>query len=154
MPTPPTGLAPDAKSADPVLLTLRRHAIRPTLVRRAVLEVLWHSPFALSGTEVEKQLPLELDRITLYRTLRTFEEKGLIHRVIDDSETVRYAVCPVSPTPSAPTDHVHFKCTACRHIYCLSQVAVPTVVLPGKYQATRGEYLVSGVCEQCQPSAP
>ena len=131
---------------------LRRHTIRPTPVRRAVLEVLLQTPFALSGTEVEKQLTIVFDRITLYRTLRTFEEKRLVHRVIDDSETVRYAAYSGLLATSAAIDHVHFKCTACRHIYCLSHVAVPTVELPGRYQVTRGEYLVSGVCEQCQVS--
>jgi len=147
---PSSGATPNVKSSDPILLIFRRHTIRPTPVRRAVLEVLLQTPFALSGTEVEKQLAIAFDRITLYRTLRTFEDKRLVHRVIDDSETVRYAAYSGLLATSAAIDHVHFKCTACRHIYCLSQVAVPVVELPGRYQVTRGEYLVSGVCEQCQ----
>ena len=142
-------------SADLTALTLRRHAVRLTPVRRTVLDVLAHSPFALSGAELEKQLP-PTDRVTLYRTLRTFEEKGLVHRVIDHSETVRYAApCLEEAGPASPTpDHVHFKCTACQHIYCLSQVPVPAVALPGPYQVLRRDYLLLGVCAQCQASAP
>lgn len=140
-------------AADPVSLALRRHALRLTPVRQAALMVLVRSPFALSGAEIEKQLRLPFDRITLYRTLKTFEQKGLIHRVIDHSETVRYAVCTEPATVAVTADHVHFKCTACRHTYCLSQVAVPAVALPGGYRVVRGDYLVSGVCERCQPDA-
>lgn len=139
-------------TADSVLLALRRHAVRLTPVRRAVLSILGQSPFALSGAEIEKQLPLASDRITLYRTLRTFEEKGLIHRVIDHSEVVRYARCHDGPAASAPANHVHFKCSACQHIYCLSQVAVPAVELPAQYRVAHGDYLLSGVCERCQPA--
>ncbi len=143
-------------AVDLVVVALRRHAVRLTLVRRAVLEVLLHSPFALSGSEIEKQLAPAADRITLYRTLRTFEEKGLVHRVVDHSETVRYAVyarpTAVAAASPATTDHVHFKCTACQHIYCLSQVPVPAVVLPGRYHTERRDYLLSGICERCQSS--
>ena len=137
---------------DPVFAALLRHSVRPTAVRRAVLDILFQSPFALSGAEIEQQLPLDSDRITLYRTLRTFEAKGLAHRVIDHSETVRYAVYrEAPPATDAAANHVHFKCLACQRTYCLSQVMLPTVVVPAHYQAVRGDYLISGICEWCQP---
>jgi Fur family ferric uptake transcriptional regulator len=132
-----------------MLLLLRRHAIRPTPVRLGVLAVLCQSPFALSGAEIEPQLTQLLGRVTLYRTLQTFEQKGLIHRVVDHSETVRYALCSHAPA-TGPIDYVHFKCVACQRFYCLTQVVVPTLILPGVYQVVRGDYLLSGVCEQCQ----
>lgn len=132
-------------------MALRQRAVRLTLVRRAVLGVLLHSPYALSGAEIEKLLPQVCDRITLYRTLCTFERKGLVHRVIDHSETVRYAVCAGQEAAAVP-DHVHFKCTACQHIYCLSQVPVPAVQLPGRYHTERRDYLLSGICERCHGS--
>jgi len=131
---------------DDALLTLRRHAVRLTALRQSILGALLQSPFALSRTESEPHLTL--DRVTVYRTLRTFEEKGIVHRIIDHSETVRYAAaCP--DAPALANDHVHFKCTACQHIYCLSQVPVPAVTLPGTYQVLRSDHLLSGICGQC-----
>ncbi len=135
-----------------VVLALRRYGVRPTRVREGVLEMLYQSPFALSGADIEKQLAPPADRITLYRTLRTFEEKGLIHRVIDHCEIVRYAIGASLTTPGVETDHVHFKCTTCQHIYCLSEVAVPMVTLPDQYRVVRGDHLLSGVCARCQPA--
>lgn len=135
---------------DLVLTALRHHAVRPTRVRRSVLAVLLRSPFALSGTELESHLRPLSDRITLYRTLCTFEQAGLVHRVADHADTVRYAANPSPTARVAPTDHVHFKCTVCRHIYCLSQVPVPAVELPGPYQVERRDYLLSGTCAGCR----
>ncbi|RSK29808.1 Fur family transcriptional regulator [Hymenobacter metallilatus] len=138
-------------SPDRISQTLTRHKLRHTPVRRAVLQVLSASPFALSGHEVEQQLSGDLDRITLYRTLKTFEESGLIHRVIDTTDTVRYAACTMECTAHGHfDDHVHFKCTTCQHIYCLNQVAIPAVTLPANFQAQTRDYLLAGVCEDCQ----
>ncbi len=88
----------------------------------------------------------------VYRRLRVFEEKGIAHRIVAHSETVRYAAAyPAAPVPALANDHVYFKCINCRHIYCLNQVPVPTVVLPTAFQVLRGDHLLSGICGQCQP---
>ena len=137
---------------DHLAATLARHDLRQTPVRRAVLNVVAASPFALSGTEIEEQIGTDVDRITLYRTLRTFEEKGLVHRVADNTDTIRYAACSIECSAEAHFDnHVHFKCTSCQHIYCLSQVAIPVVTLPARFQATSRDYLLAGTCRECQP---
>jgi Fur family ferric uptake transcriptional regulator len=138
--------AQGSKLPDPIQLILRRYSLRYTAVRRAVLWLLQQSPSALSGGEIEKQLGHTTDRITLYRTLRTFEQNGLVHRIIDHCGTVRYAVSGLEPYPHS---HVHFKCTACSQVYCLHEVAVPVVLLPVSYQVTAVDYLISGLCDQC-----
>jgi Fur family ferric uptake transcriptional regulator len=139
-------------SPDRISQTLIRHELRQTPVRRAVLQILLDSSFALSGHEIEQQIGSDVDRITLYRTLKTFEESGLIHRVIDTSDTVRYAACSIECSAHEHFDnHVHFKCTNCQHIYCLNQVAIPAVTLPAKFEAKTRDYLLAGVCRECQP---
>ncbi|GAB3237768.1 transcriptional repressor [Hymenobacter seoulensis] len=138
-------------STERISQTLSRHGLRQTPMRRAVLQVLLESAFALSGHEIEQQLGGDTDRITLYRTLKTFEESGLIHRVIDTSDTVRYASCSVECNVHAHFDnHVHFKCTNCQHIYCLNQIAIPAVVLPAGFEAATRNYLLAGTCRECQ----
>lgn len=140
-------------TADHIAQTLTRHSLRQTPMRRAVLQALVDSPFALSSSEIEQQLPPNTDRITLYRTLKSFEESGLIHRVIDATDIIRYAACSIECSAHAHFDnHVHFKCTACQHIYCLNQVAIPDVTLPPKFEAQFRDYLLGGVCRDCQPA--
>lgn len=109
--------------------------------------------FALSGKEIERQLGPDTDRITLYRTLKAFEENGLVHRVMDATDVIKYAACSIECSAQAHFDnYVHFKCTACQHIYCLNQVAIPTVTLPDKFEAQTRDYLLAGVCRACQPA--
>ena len=139
--------------AERIAQTLTNHGLRQTPVRRAVLQTLAESPFALSGSEIEQQFGPGTDRITLYRTLKSFEENGLIHRVIDSTDVIRYAACSIECSAQAHFDnHVHFKCTACQHIYCLNQVAIPAVTLPDKFEALTRDYLLAGVCRACQPA--
>ncbi|NML64215.1 hypothetical protein HHL22_03255 [Hymenobacter sp. RP-2-7] len=144
-------------TAEFIAQTLRAHALRLTPSRRAVLEVLVAAPFALSGTEVEQQAPTSLDRATLFRTLRLLEQKHLIHRVVDYTETVRFAAAPAlraaSPPLGPPTEHVHLKCLVCQHLYCLPHVPVPAVPEAGGYHVTRRDCLLSGICERCQPGS-
>lgn len=144
MPATPT--LPDRLSQ-----TLARHGLRTTPVRRAVLQAVAGRGYALTGAEIESEIGAGTDRITLYRTLKSFEQSGLIHRVIDDSDVLRYAACSIECTATAHFDnHVHFKCNACAHTYCLNQVAIPAVTLPGGFQAERRDYLLSGTCQFCQ----
>jgi Fur family ferric uptake transcriptional regulator len=73
--------------------------------------------------------------------------------VVDTSEVVRYAACSIECSADVHFDnHVHFKCTSCRHIYCLKQVAIPAVTLPAQFQAITRDYLLGGVCRECQPA--
>jgi Fur family ferric uptake transcriptional regulator len=66
---------------------------------------------------------------------------------------VRYAACSIECSAQAHFDnHVHFKCTSCQHIYCLNQVAIPAVALPAQFQAVTRDYLLGGVCRECQPA--
>lgn len=141
-------------TADSISATLSLHNLRQTPMRRAVLQALQAAPYALSSHDLEQQLAPDTDRITLYRTLRTFEQKGVIHRVVGTTDIVRYAACaPAACTEHAHTDdHVHFKCTACQQTYCLDQITVPAVQLPPGFRALTRDYLLSGVCERCQPA--
>lgn len=139
--------------SDRIAQTLNRHGLRQTPVRRAVLQVMTDASFALAMSEIEQQLPPNTDRITLYRTLKSFEESGLIHRVIDATDIIRYATCSIECSAHAHFDnHVHFKCTSCQHIYCLNQVAIPAVTLPDKFEAVSRDYLLAGVCRECHPA--
>lgn len=135
--------------------TLAQRGLRVTPIRQAVLQVLLSKTYALSSHDIEQELSAEsIDRITLYRTLRTFEQQGVVHRVIDASDTIRYAACSIECSEHAHFDnHVHFKCNACQHTYCLNQVPIPAVTLPGKFRATSSDYLMSGLCNQCQNAA-
>jgi len=53
--------------------------IKPTAMRQLVLKVLTEQKTATSLPELELELE-KADKVTLYRTLKTFEENKLIHK--------------------------------------------------------------------------
>jgi Fur family ferric uptake transcriptional regulator len=123
--------------------------ITPTPMRLLVLDVLHQHPAALSLADVE-QLLGRADRITVHRTLKTFTEKGLVHRIEDGSGAVKYALCEPGCTPGEHQDlHVHFFCTCCRETTCLPRLAIPTIALPEGFQVQETSLVAKGLCERC-----
>ena len=72
---------------------LRAHGLRVTIPRVAVLQILDAAPGHLSAEEiarsVEEQYPA-FDRVSLYRTVETFEAHGLAVRVEHGDRVLRW----------------------------------------------------------------
>jgi Fur family transcriptional regulator, ferric uptake regulator len=130
--------------------TLRNHHLRSTACRENVLETFQNREAALSHGDLEGALKNKhFDRVTIYRTLKTFLEKGIIHKVLDD-EGMRYALCRERCTEDNHNhDHVHFKCTDCGQTSCLEKLHIPAVKLPSGYRAQEVNLLIQGLCAEC-----
>ena len=72
---------------------LKEHDLRLTPSRLETLKVFIRHDYALSQPDLEKDLGDDFDRVTLYRTLTSFREKGVIHKVLDDAGATKYALC-------------------------------------------------------------
>ncbi|WP_214228338.1 transcriptional repressor [Pedobacter sp. B4-66] len=132
---------------------LRTHDLKHTKQRVRVLEEIALDTAAISQPELEKKLGKEIDRVTLYRILNTYEDKGILHRIMDMNGTANYAICSASCTEHHHHDeHVHFNCTTCSKIYCL-EVNVPRIKMPQGFTATTVTSTAYGVCEKCNSSA-
>ena len=128
---------------------LKDFRLRSTPNRVAILHAFLKREYALSHGDVERDVPPSFDRVTVYRTLKTFLDKGLIHKVLDDEGTLKYALCnEACTTAHHHHDHVHFKCTKCGQTNCLS-IEIPVVKLPKGYRANEVNVLIQGVCESC-----
>lgn len=130
---------------------LERHSLRKTVMRIEVLNALLEdSDIALSNQEIETRIP-QSDRVTLYRTLKTFEKSGLIHQAVDGSGTNKYALCHSDCSSHEHLDnHAHFHCTNCEKTMCLDEIETPQVVLPSGYQAEERYMVIKGTCATCQ----
>lgn len=130
---------------------LRNFQLRSTNSRSAILELFVQHKHALSYSDIEREVAESFDRVTVYRTLKTFLDKGLVHKVLDDGGSLKYALCTDNCSNDAHHhDHVHFKCTRCGQTNCIDDVEVPPVKLPAGYKATEINLLIQGVCKQCQ----
>lgn len=128
---------------------LEEHSLRKTPVRVQVLDIFLQRQEALSHADVERYFD-QVDRITLYRTLKTFEDKGLIHKAIDGSDKLKYALCHHGCDENRHHDvHAHFHCDDCGKTYCLDEVAAPAVTAPGKFRVAATHLVVTGTCAVC-----
>ena len=127
---------------------LKSHHLRVTECRIETLRFLQESDGAVSSRTLEEQFPT-YDRVTLYRTIQSFEEKGLIHSIPDSSGVARYAYCKDQCSPGHHQhSHIHFKCKNCGTIECINSTLVQTVNIPG-YSIEGIETIATGVCSKC-----
>jgi Fur family transcriptional regulator, ferric uptake regulator len=128
---------------------LKNFRLRSTPSRQEILHLFLRKEYALSHGDIEKEINNDLDRVTVYRTLKTFLDRGLIHKVLDDEGALKYALCnEACTTAEHHHNHVHFKCTNCGQTNCLN-IEIPSVKLPKGYKPTELNLLIQGVCESC-----
>lgn len=130
---------------------LKKHDLRITGSRICTLQVFLANDFALSQPDLEKDLGEEFDRVTIYRTLTSFLEKGLIHKVPDDAGATKYALCSAHCSKHEHKDeHIHFKCVSCANTHCLDELPFPHFKAPQGYTFLDTHILIQGVCRSCK----
>lgn len=129
--------------------TLRKFKLKATPCREEVLKLFLQNEHALSHSVIESNTKASFDRVTVYRTLKSFEEKGLIHKVLDDNSVTKYALCQDCSADHHHHEHVHFKCDKCGQTTCIESVDIPSVKLPSGYEVHQKNLLIQGVCELC-----
>ena len=126
--------------------TLEHHGIRPTAVRILVFRAIHNRSEAFSLADVENWLP-EMDRSSIFRTLRLFAQHQILHEIDDGSGMEKYCVCRCKG--SHHLNHLHFACTRCGKTYCLEEHTIPLVTLPDGFKTYEVEYIVKGICPKC-----
>ncbi len=114
-----------------------------TSSRTRILQVLLESQVALSEKEIRARLDRQADRATVYRNLKTFTDKGIVHPVITENLSTRYVI------KKAPENHLHFKCTVCDRVFCMTAVSLSSYTLPEGFVQYDTNFLVTGICRSC-----
>jgi len=128
---------------------LIKKSIKPTAMRQLVLKVLTDQKTAISLPELEQKFE-KADKVTLYRTLKTFKESKLIHTIDDGTGSLKYALCQDACECHPEDLHVHFHCTKCGQTYCLNDIPVPTINLPVGFDLESVNMVVQGICANCK----
>lgn len=128
---------------------LHRKELSSTESRRKILSLFFTSNDALTHGNIEKEVGNKYDRVTIYRTLQTFEEKGIIHTIPTADNAILYALCKDCNEGHHHDDHVHFICTNCEKTICLDDVVSPKIELPKGYVADNVQVVINGVCKDC-----
>ncbi len=128
---------------------LEQKKIRPTAMRILIFKYLKEQNVAASLTDIENAFD-KSERTTLYRTLKTFEEHGIVHTIDDGSGINKFALCEENCNCEVDTDlHLHFHCNKCGETVCLTNHKIPHINLPEGYLAEDVNLVVKGICEKC-----
>lgn len=128
---------------------LRRKNLSVTESRKKILSLFLQSGDALTHGDIERKAGEKFDRVTVYRTLQTFLEKGIVHTVPTPENNVLYALCKDCAEGHHHDDHVHFICAQCNSTICLDDVVSPNIDLPAGYIAQNVQVVINGICKTC-----
>jgi len=130
---------------------LKQSGLSVTESRKKILDLFLEKDGALAHADIEKNTSSAFDRVTVYRTLQTFVEKGIIHQIPTTDNSVLYALCRQNCEQGHHhDDHVHFICSNCDKTICLDEVTVPEVKLPKNFTKQQSAMVVTGICEDCK----
>jgi len=121
--------------------------IRSTKARAQVLAAILSAGRSLSHPELAGLLP-DLDRVTVFRSLKALKASGLLHGIQGLDGILRYVANPVG-RKGCPGRHPHFLCLECGAMSCLSEQKLPHVRVPVGAEVAGKQYLVYGICPRC-----
>lgn len=128
-----------------------KNNIRATAFRSQVLEVFQTNENAVTIQDIEKAIG-QHDRITLYRTIKTFLDKGIIHEIVMPGDIKKLALCydcvsSDEKDHSHQHNHIHFHCDKCDEVICVGN-KIPELSLKG-FRVDSIEVQAHGICNNC-----
>ncbi len=127
---------------------LKKKKISETPFRINVLEIINSSNTAVAMSHIENNLD-KYNRITLYRTLKTFTKKGIIHPIQIAGKEIMYAMCEDSCGAEHQHNHLHLECKKCKTVSCVD-VAENMMPNLSAYQIDSFEVYAKGICTTCK----
>lgn len=139
---------------DSISTILKDNKLSVTAGRKKILQLFLNSRGALSHADIERNAGELFDRVTVYRTLNAFVDKGIIHIIPSSDNSIKYALCKDDCAEGHHHDHhVHFQCRECHNTFCLDEVVTPAVNIPEGYKTDSIEVVAQGICRLCTEKA-
>lgn len=127
---------------------LQQHGIKPTSNRILVVKALAAEEHPSSLTELEDRM-VSVDKSGIFRSLVLFRDHHLVHTIEDGEGAIRYELCLSHDGDEDDDMHVHFYCERCHRVFCLYDTPIPPVPLPRGFSRESANYMVKGVCAEC-----
>jgi Fur family ferric uptake transcriptional regulator len=123
--------------------------IRVTAMRLLIYKFLAEKQIAVTLSDIENVFE-KVDRTTLYRTIKTFEEKAIVHQINDGTGITKYALCEQGCDCDIKKDlHLHFHCNNCGETICLTDHKIPQIKVPESFISENVNLVVKGICDKC-----
>ncbi len=125
--------------------------IRPTAMRSIIYKYLKRKAYCVTLKDMERAFIKKsddnrtADRTTIYRTIKLFQEKGMVHQIDDGTAVAKYALSDAEGLNL----HLHFHCTHCGNTSCLPN-KVSHDSLPDQYEVTDVNFVLKGRGIKCR----
>ncbi|WP_107037341.1 Fur family transcriptional regulator [Brumimicrobium mesophilum] len=129
---------------------LKKKNLRVTPFRKEVLDIFIRNDHAVSTQDIEDELK-DFDRITLYRTIKSFINNGVIHEIVMPGDVKKLALCDVVCNHDEGLhehNHIHFQCRQCQEVFCVEIDELPKIKVPG-FIIEKQEIQAKGICGKC-----
>jgi len=127
---------------------LRKSGYKATPARLAVLTVLQRSRNPVSAQEIMGSLPYDIDQATVYRTVKSLKQKGIIRQIDLRQNHAHYEFADMA-------EHHHLVCVECGRIedvqHCKVEDWEGTVLKHSKQFAEIRQHALEfyGICKTC-----
>jgi Fur family transcriptional regulator, ferric uptake regulator len=130
---------------------LKNNGLRRTAAREGILQLLTNAGRPLSHQDILKRRKGRgsFDRVTVYRTLETLEEAGLLHRIQGTDGAWRFCRHKYESPGQCAGNHIHFLCSKCDQMSCLPEQPLPWVSPPAGASIHSKQLVVHGHCAAC-----
>ena len=127
---------------------LTEKGISVTPIRLLVLQTFLKHLQAFSLKDLEEKLFFS-ERSTIFRTLRLFEKKGILHEIISSDGIKSYALCSDCENDHHNDQHAHLKCKKCKSVFCVPMETHTLIHSTLDYQIEDVQVFISGICKTC-----
>lgn len=127
---------------------LHRAGMRATRARLALLAALAAARQPLSAGELRRRVRADgADRATVFRSVKSLLESGIVHRAYTEGREARYELADRCGSEAC---HPHFVCSGCGAAVCFYDVtARPATGVPAGFVVERRKLLLFGRCPRC-----
>ena len=128
---------------------LRNRKLKATSKRIEVLDIIRKRSSAIPYSALQAALN-GFDRVTLYRTIQSLLENGIIHKALTEENETFYALCSSNCTSVTHIhEHIHFTCMECHGVTCVESLNPIQLSIPG-HSIENLEIAARGRCTLCK----
>ena len=128
-----------------------KYGLKKTSFRKELLIFFQNSSSSLTVKKIIKKFASSVDKVSIYRALNSFEKSGLIHKVPDKNNLLRYSLCSSECGPGKHShDHAHLLCSICDETFCLDDFLLPNIKSHNGYVINNYKIILEGSCLSCQ----
>ena len=132
-----------------ILQLLKRHKVNITRNRISILAAVLSMKGAVAASSIFAEAGIDADRVTIYRTLKVFERKGVLQLVANTHGKVEFCIRPgILGMEEMETVYARSICIACG---TQAPLDFPKPAdIEGMYGFDPSEILIKGLCWSCR----